>query len=57
MPEDPDNGISRDMEYRSYHDKISSCFKSQAGAERFALDALTDLFTGNPWVPPQPQAT
>jgi hypothetical protein len=51
------------------HRKISSCFRSQAGATRFAnvrsylsttrkndvgaLDALTRLFNGDPWMPPQ----
>jgi hypothetical protein len=54
------------------HRKISSCFKSHAGAERFAavrsylsttrkndisaIDALTRLFNHNPWMPPNPQA-
>jgi transposase len=66
------NQAERDLRPVKLHRKISSCFKSQAGAERFAhvrsylsttpkhdipaLDALTDLFTGNPWMPPQPQA-
>lgn len=52
------------------HRKISGCFRSQAGAERFAylrsylsttrkngitaIDALTRLFEGDPWMPPQP---
>jgi transposase len=52
------------------HRKISSVFKSQAGAERFAalrsylsttrkndipaLEALTRLFNGDAWMPPQP---
>ncbi len=51
------------------HRKISSCFRGQAGATRFAnvrsylsttrkndvgaLDALTRLFNGDPWMPPQ----
>ena len=51
------------------HRKVSSCFRSQAGAERFAhvrsylsttrkndvgaLDALTRLFDGDPWMPSQ----
>ena len=50
------------------HRKISSCIRSQAGAERFAhvrsylsttrkhdipaIDALTQLFDGQPWMPP-----
>jgi hypothetical protein len=44
------------------HRKISSCFKSQAGAERFAhvrsylsttrKNDIPGLFTGNPWMPP-----
>ena len=52
------------------HRKISSCFKSDGGAERFAnvrsylsttrkhgvnaLDALHDLFNDTPWMPPTP---
>jgi transposase len=52
------------------HRKISGCFRSQVGAERFAhlrsylsttrkngvlaIDALTRLFEGNPWMPPRP---
>ena len=66
------NQAERDLRPVKLHRKISSCFKSQAGAERFAhvrsylsttrkndipaIDALTRLFTGNPWMPPAPQA-
>ena len=66
------NQAERDLRPVKLHRKISSCFKSQAGAERFAavrsylsttrknnvpaIDALTRLFNGNPWMPPQPQA-
>jgi transposase len=64
------NQAERDLRPVKLHRKISSCFKSQAGAERFAhvrsylsttrkndipaLDALTGLFNGNPWMPPAP---
>lgn len=67
------NQAERDLRPVKLHRKISSCFKSQAGAERFArvrsylsttrkhdidaldaLDALTQLFAGNPWMPPAP---
>lgn len=66
------NQGERDLRPVKLHRKISSCFKSQAGAERFAavrsylsttrkhdvpaIEALTQLFNGNPWMPPQPQA-
>jgi transposase len=66
------NQGERDLRPVKLHRKISSCFKSQAGAERFAsvrsylsttrkndipaLEALTRLFNGDPWMPPQPQA-
>lgn len=66
------NQAERDLRPVKLHRKISSCFKSQAGAERFAdlrsylsttrknnvpaIDALTGLFNGNPWMPPQPRA-
>ena len=66
------NQAERDLRPVKLHRKISSCFKSQAGAERFArvrsylsttrkhdipaLDALTRLFNSDPWMPPQPQA-
>lgn len=54
------------------HRKISSYFMTRARAERFAhvrgylsttrrndiptLDDVTDLFTGNPWMPPAAHA-
>lgn len=66
------NQGERDLRPVKLHRKISSCFKSQAGAERFAavrsylsttrkndipaINALTRLFNGDPWMPPQPQA-
>ena len=66
------NQAERDLRPVKLHRKISSCFKSQTGAERFAavrsylsttrkndipaIDALTRLFNHNPWMPPQPQA-
>lgn len=66
------NQAERDLRPVKLHRKISSCFKSQAGAERFAavrsylsttrkndvpaIDALTRLFNGDPWMPPQPLA-
>jgi transposase len=64
------NQAERDLRPTKLHRKISGCFRSQAGAERFAylrsylsttrkngvaaIDALTRLFEGNPWMPPQP---
>jgi len=64
------NQAERDLRPVKIHRKISSCFKSTAGATRFAnvrsylsttrkhdvgaLDALTRLFEGNPWMPPVP---
>lgn len=64
------NQAERDLRPVKIHRKISSCFKSPAGATRFAnvrsylsttrkhdvgaLDALTRLFAGNPWMPPAP---
>ena len=64
------NQAERDLRPVKLHRKISSCFRSKAGAERFArvrsylsttrkhdsgaLDALTQLFAGNPWMPPAP---
>jgi len=66
------NQAERNLRPVKLHRKISSCFKSQAGAERFAhvrsylsttrkndipaLEALTRLFTGNPWMPPAAHA-
>ncbi len=66
------NQAERDLRPVKLHRKISSCFKSQAGAERFAavrsylsttrkndipaIDALTRLFNHNPWMPPQSRA-
>ncbi|MGH9066827.1 MAG: IS66 family transposase [Acidimicrobiales bacterium] len=66
------NQAERDLRPVKLHRKISSCFKSQAGADRFArvrsylsttqkndvpaLEALTRLFNGDPWMPPRPQA-
>jgi len=62
------NQAERDLRPVKIHRKISSCFRSQAGAERFAhvrsylsttrkndigaLDALTRLFNNDPWMPP-----
>jgi transposase len=64
------NQAERDLRPSKLHRKISGCFRSQAGAERFAnlrsylsttrknripaIDALTQLFTGDPWMPPLP---
>jgi transposase len=64
------NQAERDLRPTKLHRKISGCFRSQAGAERFAhlrsylsttrkngvsaMDALTRLFEGNPWMPPEP---
>jgi len=62
------NQAERDLRPVKLHRKISSCFRSQAGAERFAhvrsylsttrkhdigaVDALTRLFNNDPWMPP-----
>ncbi|MGH9154719.1 MAG: IS66 family transposase [Acidimicrobiales bacterium] len=67
------NQAERDLRPTKLHRKISGCFRSQHGAERFAhlrsylsttrkhdipaIDALTRLFTGDPWMPPAPPAT
>jgi transposase len=64
------NQAERDLRPTKLHRKISGCFRSKAGAERFAnlrsylsttrkngvsaIDALTRLFEGDPWMPPQP---
>jgi transposase len=62
------NQGERDLRPTKLHRKISGCFRSQHGAERFArlrsylsttrkngisaIAALTDLFEGKPWMPP-----
>jgi transposase len=64
------NQAERDLRPTKLHRKISGCFRSQAGADRFAhvrsylsttrkhevpaITALIDLFNGNPWMPPAP---
>jgi transposase len=64
------NQAERDLRPTKLHRKISGCFRSQAGAERFAhlrsylsttrkngisaVDALVRLYEGNPWMPPEP---
>ncbi len=64
------NQAERDLRPTKLHRKISGCFRSQHGAERFAhlrsylsttrkhgvpaIEALTRLFTGDPWMPPAP---
>ncbi len=64
------NQAERDLRPTTLHRKISGCFRSETGAERFAhlrsylsttrkhgipaIDALTHLYTGEPWMPPQP---
>jgi transposase len=67
------NQAERDLRPVKLHRKISGCFRSQHGAERFAhlrsylsttrkngipaITALTDLFEGHPWMPPCPAGT
>ncbi len=67
------NQAERDLRPTKLHRKISGCFRSQHGAERFAhlrsylsttrkhdipaIDALIRLFKGDPWMPPAPSAT
>ena len=64
------NQAERDLRPSKLHRKISGCFRSKAGAERSAqlrsylsttrkndicaMDALTRLFKGDPWMPPRP---
>ncbi len=64
------NQAERDLRPTKLHRKISGCFRSQHGAERFAhlrsylsttrkhdipaIDALICLFKGDPWMPPAP---
>lgn len=64
------NQAERDLRPTKLHRKISGCFRSHHGAERFAhlrsylsttrkngvpaVDALTRLFAGDPWMPPMP---
>src|SRR5579863_10614186 len=67
------NQGERDLRPVKLHRKISGCFRSQHGAERFAhlrsylsttrkngipaITALTDLFEGQPWMPPSAAST
>ena len=67
------NQGERDLRPVKLHRKISGCFRSQHGAERFAhlrsylsttrknsipaITALIDLFEGHPWMPPRPAGT
>lgn len=67
------NQAERDLRPTKLHRKISGCFRSQHGAERFAhlrsylsttrkhdipaIDALIRLFDDDPWMPPAPAAT
>jgi transposase len=67
------NQAERDLRPTKLHRKISGCFRSQAGAERFAhlrsylsttrkngipaIEALTRLFNGDPWMPPALEGT
>ena len=63
-----DNQAERDLRPTNRHRKISGCFRSEQGAERVAhlrrylsttrkngvpaIEALTRLFNGDPWMPP-----
>lgn len=67
------NQAERDLRPTKLHRKISGCFRSQHGAERFAhlrsylsttrkhdiptIDALIRLFNGDPWMPSAPSAS
>ena len=67
------NQAERDLRPTKLHRKISGCFRSQHGAERFAhlrsylsttrkhdipaIDALVRLFNGDPWMPPAPSTS
>ena len=64
------NAAERALRPSKLHRKVSGCFRSLAGAERSAhlrsyldttrknditaMDALTRLFAGDPWMPPHP---
>ncbi len=67
------NQAERDLRMIKIHDKISGCFRSLTNAEAYAatrsylqtagkhgtnrFDALRQLFTTGPWIPPQPAGT